>query len=230
MIVPDFVKATRGSVTRYGSGGAWFAALAFGFFLAQLPATTSFANVTGSLRGAYDYGQVDDGTSGKVKADNAGYSGEAALGYAFSLGPSTRLALGGFYLVDSSKTQKIKAGAPAVQNFSISPQGYGVDMALRFTALFFHAGYGYYTAEARKVADTVGRKYALQDGKGPHAGVGYVLRTQSGPEIFFDYTYRQIAYGKLNLKPSAGSDLTLDANHQWHQNILSLGIGVMMGF
>ena len=193
-------------------------------------ATPSYAGIAGALRGAYDYGDVNDGTGSSSKATNAGYSAEGTLSWFSGSTPANHLLLGGFYVVDSSKTLKINSSSGSLQNFSISPKGYGIDALMHFTSIFVRGGYGYYTAVARKVKDAVGRNYNLADGKGLHIGMGYTFPHSGDLAFFTDTTYRQISYGKLNVKSAPGDGLTLEGASQWNQKILSLGAGMMLTF
>jgi hypothetical protein len=203
----------------------------FILFLPAIFAPTSLcAGISGTLRGAYDYGEVDDGAGGISKASNSGYSGEGALAYFFALNSTMQLHLGGFYFVDSSRTQKITSSSSSLQNFSISPTGYGLDLALKVSSIIMHAGYGDYKADARRVEDFVGRDYSLADGNGSHLGLGYILGSVGRFNFLTDMTYRRITYGKLQIKSAPGGGLSLENSQKWHQNLLSLGAGIQLTF
>ncbi|MBF0206999.1 MAG: hypothetical protein HQK53_08920 [Oligoflexia bacterium] len=213
----------------------WFSTLLFigsyFFTSSKVFALASGKGIFLSIKGAYDYGQeVNDGTSGSYKASNVGYSGEGLLGFTYPVA-AARLGFGGFYFYDSSKTYKIKSSTSTdtLQNFSISPKGYGVDVNLRLAALYMRAGYGWYTADGRRVVNYVGRDYEVSDGTGIHAGIGLILGTV-GMHPFLDVTYRQIAYKKVKLKSLSGDAITLDEGYKWNQKLLSIGGGIMLSF
>lgn len=201
------------------------------FLFALLISESSYAGLVGSIKGSYDYGKVNDGTAADAdKATNAGYSGEAMLGLSLRLGSNSHLHLSGFYFYDSSKTAKITSTDVALQNFSISPKGYGGDLALRISSLILHGGYGLYTASARNVYNFVGRDLSLTGGKGYHAGLGFIMPVASKWHFVIDGTYRNIVYDKVKIKNSTDAPITLEAADKYNQTLISVGAGIMFTY
>ncbi|MBF0366044.1 MAG: hypothetical protein HQK50_10770 [Oligoflexia bacterium] len=169
-------------------------------------------------------GGVDSGTSSNGlnhKAKNLGYSLEALAHLKIFL----LLHGGAFYFQDSSKTQKITSnGGSVLQNFHISPTGYGVDFKLQFSPLFLRGGYGSYQAEARRVSDFVGRNYSLASGSGYHLGGGIMGKLFGVFSWVAAITYRNLEFKEIKMKESKTNFVKLQK--PWEREVYTFALGL----
>lgn len=194
--------------------------LLFLFLSICLLSLEGIASVDFKLGGGFDRGVVEDGQ--RSKAENYGYSAEGHLLFS-AFEP---LYLGVFGYKNWSSTNTIYKGNN-VNNFHISPQGAGAELALRFYSVMIKVGVGAYEADARRVEDGVGRNYKLTSGQGYHVGLEKRFALTQSMNWFIGAYTRNIIYSKIKMK-NGGEPI--DLRSKWEQTIYSVTVGFAFNF